>query len=136
MTNINETNENCVFCKIIAGKIPATKIWEDEEYFIMLDVNPRNPGHTLVIPKKHDNYLFDLNDKEYSELMLKAKEVSKILKERLNPKRVGLVVEGFGVPHVHIHLIPINKADELGKEKMRNIGSDELNKIAKLIRGK
>ena len=124
---------NCIFCKIANGEIPAVRIWEDKKYVAFLDMNPVTPGHTLLIPKKHDDYIFDLKKGEYSKLMLKTKEVAKILKEKLNPKRVGVIIEGFGVPHVHIHLIPINKPDEIIKGKSKT-NSEELNKIAKMIK--
>jgi len=124
---------NCIFCKIANGEIPAVRIWEDKKYVAFLDMNPVTPGHTLLIPKKHDDYIFDLKKGEYSKLMLKPKEVAKILKEKLNPKRVGVIIEGFGVPHVHIHLIPINKPDEIIKGKSKT-NSEELNKIAKMIK--
>jgi histidine triad (HIT) family protein len=125
--------ENCIFCKIIEGKIPAVKVWEDKNHLAILDMNSINPGHTLLIPKKHDDYLFDLNDKEYSELMLKAKELAKMLKKKLNPVRVGMAVEGFGVPHVHIHLVPVNKGNELNPERARFYSEEELKKIAEKI---
>jgi histidine triad (HIT) family protein len=123
---------NCIFCKIANGEIPAVKVWEDKKYVAFLDMNPVTPGHTLLIPKKHDDYIFDMKDKEYKKLMLTAKKIAKILKERLNPKRVGVIIEGFGVPHVHIHLIPINKAYEIIQGKSKT-NSEELNKIAKMI---
>jgi len=126
---------NCIFCKIVKGEIPCYKIWEDEKYFAFLDINPRNPGHTVLIPKKHDDYLFDLEDEEYAKLMLKAKKIAKLLKGKLNPKRIGLAVEGFFVPHVHIHLVPLNKGNELNPERARRIDEEELNKIAKKIKG-
>jgi histidine triad (HIT) family protein len=132
MKNKNLTNEDCIFCKIVKGEIPSVKIWEDEKYLAFLDMNPINPGHALLIPKKHDDYIFDLNNEEYSELMLKAKEVAKLLKEKLNPKRIGIIVEGFGVSHVHIHLVPINFPDEICN-KRKPIDSEELNKIAERI---
>ena len=123
---------DCIFCKIVKREIPAVKIWEDEKYLAFLDMNPINPGHALLIPKKHDDYIFDLNNEEYSELMLTAKEVAKLLKEKLNPKRIGIIVEGFGVSHVHIHLVPINFPDEICN-KRKPIETEELNKIAKRI---
>ena len=131
--NLTEEEKNCIFCKIAGGEIPAVKVWEDKKYVAFLDMNPVTTGHTLLIPKKHDDYIFDLKNSEYKKLMLKAKEVAKILKEKLNPKRVGVIVEGFGVPHVHIHLIPINKPDEIIKGKSKT-NSEELNKIAKMIK--
>ena len=129
-----KTESNCIFCKIISEKIPSVKIWEDKEHLAFLDITPINPGHVLVIPKKHFDYLFDLPDSEYVELMLKTKEISKILKSKLNSKRIGVVVEGFGVPHIHIHLIPINKANEITSGKIMGIKEEELNKIAEKIR--
>jgi len=131
MTKHNE----CVFCKIIRGDIPSIKIWEDEKFFAFLDINPINPGHTLLIPKRHHDYLFDLEDEEYKELMLTAKKIAGILKDKLNPKRVGLAVEGFFVPHVHIHLVPLNKGNELNPERAKRMDVEELNRIAKRIIG-
>ncbi len=127
--------ENCIFCKIIRGEIPCEKIWEDEKYLAFLDMAQINPGHTLVIPKKHTDYLFDMEDGEYCELMLKGKEISKILKLKLKPKRVGLAVEGFGVPHVHLHLVPINNVNELNPERATHPKIEELQKIAKILNG-
>ncbi len=121
---------DCIFCKIVAGEIPAEKIWEDETFLSFLDVNPLNPGHLLVIPKKHTEYLFDMPDTEYSELMIKAKEAAIRMKEKLGPKKVGLVVEGFGVPHVHVHLIPINNPHELNPERAKKAAPEELKQIA------
>jgi histidine triad (HIT) family protein len=126
------TNKNCIFCKIAKGEIPAVKIWEDQKYLAFLDVNPINIGHTLLIPKKHTDYIFDLEDEGYSELMLKSKEIAKLLKEKLNPKRIGVIIEGFAIPHVHIHLVPINNPDEICN-KRKPIQSEELNKIAEKI---
>lgn len=127
------TNSNCIFCKIVKGEIPAVKIWEDRKHFAFLDMNPINAGHTLLIPKKHTEYLFDLNDNEYAELMLKAKKIAKMLKDKLKPKRIGLIVEGFLIPHVHIHLVPLNKGGELSFEKAKLMNKEELNKIAERI---
>ncbi|MBI2057161.1 HIT family protein [Candidatus Pacearchaeota archaeon] len=127
------TNKNCIFCKILKGEIPAVKIFEDEKHFAFLDMNPINSGHTLLIPKKHIEYLFDLNDKEYSELMLKAKHLAKLLKNKLVSKRVGIAVEGFAIPHAHLHIIPLNKGNELNPERAKPMNKEELNKIAGMI---
>jgi histidine triad (HIT) family protein len=110
-----EVSSHCLFCKIIEGKIPTEKIWEDEKYLAFLDNQPLRKGHTLVLPKKHTDYIFDMNDKEYSELMLKAKEIAKQLKSKFKTKRVIMLVEGFEIPHAHIHLIPSDKAMEIKK---------------------
>ena len=124
---------DCIFCKIVKGEIPAVKIYEDEKHFAFLDVNPINSGHTLLIPKKHTEYLFDLKDNEYSELMLKVKSFAKLLKNKLKSKKIGLIIEGFGVLHVHIHLVPINSMGELNQKRTKPVNKEELNKIAKKI---
>lgn len=126
--------KECIFCRIVKGEISAVKIWEDEKYVAFLDMNPINSGHTLLIPKKHSDYLFDLDDKEYSELMLRAKKIANILKDKLNPKRIGMAVEGFFIPHVHVHLVPLNKGNELNPERAKPSNSEELKKIAEKIR--
>ena len=82
-----KTEDNCIFCKMRDGKFPVDKLWEDEKFFSFLDIHPINPGHVLLIPKKHLDYLFDLNDNEYKELMTKAKEIAIILKKKLKPRR-------------------------------------------------
>ena len=125
--------EDCIFCKIIKGEIPCVKIWEDEKYLAFLDVNPVKPGHTLLIPKKHDAYIFDLEDFEYQELMLKARIISKILKTKLNPPKIGMVIEGFGVDHIHIHLVPIHKSAELDPNMAKPASVEEIQKIADII---
>ena len=125
---------DCIFCKIVKGEVPCNKIWEDENFIAMLDINPINPGHTLVLLKKHADYIFDLGDKEYQDLMLAVKKIAKIIKSRLNPKRVGIVVEGFLIPHVHVHLVPINHGNELNPERARPSNKEELEKIAMEIR--
>src|SRR3989304_4186723 len=132
---MKQANENCIFCKIVKGEIPAVKIWEDEKHLVMLDTNPINPGHTLVMPKKHTDYIFDLSDEEYSELMLRAKKIAKLLKNRLNPKRIGLAVEGFFVHHVHVHLVPLNKGNELNPERAKHVDEKELKLMAEKITG-
>ena len=129
------TKTDCIFCKIIDGEIPVVKIFEDKKYFAFLDMNPINPGHTLLIPKKHTDYLFDLSYDEYSELMLKAKHLAKILKNKLKSKKIGLIVEGFGVSHVHIHLVPINSMGELNQKRTKPMNKEELNRLAEKITG-
>ena len=123
----------CIFCKIIKGEIPAVKVWEDEKYFAFLDMRQIKPGHTLLIPKKHTDYLFDLDDKEYTQLMLKVKFLAKLLKNKLNAKRIGLMVEGFSIPHIHIHIVPLNKGGELSFYKAKLTNKEELKKIAEKI---
>jgi len=101
--------ENCIFCKIAAGEFDCAKIWEDENYLAFLDIMPNTKGMTLVIPKKHfDSYAFDMPDSDYSGLLVAAKNVVGILEKGLGVKRVGLVMEGLGVNHVHMKLYPMH----------------------------
>ena len=125
--------ENCIFCKIIKGEIPCVKIWEDEKHIAFLDVNPVASGHTLVIPKKHTEYIFDLVDKDYLDLMSVSKIVAEILKTKLNPKRVGMLVEGFGVDHVHVHLVPINKGGQICLQNAKHANLEDLKNLATII---
>ena len=124
----------CIFCKIVKGEIPNFTVFEDEKFLSFLDVKPINPGHVLLITKKHTEYLFDLQGKEYSDLLLKAKEIAKRLKTTLNPKKVGMAVDGFGVPHVHIHLIPINGVGELNPERATTADFEELKNLARKLK--
>jgi histidine triad (HIT) family protein len=124
---------DCIFCKIIKGEIPCFKIWEDNNYLAFLDVNPVASGHTLVIPKKHDSYIFDLNNEEYLKLMTASKEVAELLKAKLNPKRVGILVEGFGVDHIHVHLVPINKGGQICLQNAKHASAEDLKELVDKI---
>jgi len=106
-------NENCIFCKIVNGEITSVKVWEDKNFVAILDINPNTEGMTLIIPKRHfDSDVTDMPNKEYIELMIASKRVAKLLEEKLNVKRVAIVMEGLGVNHVHIKLYPIHGLDE------------------------
>ncbi len=95
-----------IFTKIVNGEIPSYKVAEDENYFAFLDIFPLAIGHTLVIPKKEIDYLFDLDDESYSGLMSFSKRVALALKKAIPCKKVGVAVLGLEVPHAHIHLVP------------------------------
>jgi len=120
-----------VFCQIIAGKIPAHKIYEDEQTLAFLDLAPVNPGHALVVPKTHADHLWELDDDQYSSLMFSAKKVANRIREILSPPRVGEAVEGFAVPHAHVHLMPIYKhlREEFNKPKP-DLSADDLAAMA------
>lgn len=105
--------ENCIFCKIVNGKIPSVKIWEDKNHVAILDINPNVKGMTLVLTKTHyDSDATDMPDKAYKDLMIAAKKVAKLLESKLKVKRVAIVMEGMGVNHVHIKLYPIHGLKE------------------------
>lgn len=110
-----KTDPNCIFCNIITKKIPCNEIYEDELSFAFLDNNPINPGHTLLLPKKHEDHLWDLEDQTYHYLLDISKKIKNALSLTYSPPRVGLVVEGFGVAHVHLHIIPLYKGEDIKK---------------------
>lgn len=97
-----------VFSRIVSGEIPAYKVAESDHFLAFLDVSPLCLGHTLVIPKKEVDYIFDLDDTEYSELMVFAKSVASAVRKAIPCKRIGVAVIGLEVPHAHIHLVPLN----------------------------
>ena len=102
-------NTDCIFCRIVSGSIPAWTVWENERYTAFLTPFPNTPGFTVVIPKAHvHSDVLSFNDADFSGLLLAAKSVSDLLKKGLNVRRVGLVVEGMGVDHAHVKLIPMH----------------------------
>ena len=105
--------EESVFTKIIKGDIPCYKIYEDSKVIAFLDVHPQMPGHVLVVPKKQIDHVWDMDDADYAYLWQVTKKLGAHIKEVLHCPRVGIVVEGFGVPHVHVHLIPIYQGADL-----------------------
>jgi histidine triad (HIT) family protein len=124
-----------VFTRIINREIPAYIIYEDDEHIAFLDVHPVNDGHTLVVPKKEvSDYLY-MNEDEYLKLFSKARKIAGMLKQKINSPRVGLVVEGFGVPHVHVHLIPVYHGDDLKKpqDMTTEIDNPKLKRMQELL---
>jgi histidine triad (HIT) family protein len=104
-----------IFTKIINGEIPCHKIYEDDRVIAFLDLHPQNPGHTLVVPKTQVDHLWDLSTDDYDYLWTVVKKIGAHIKKTLEAPRIGVVVEGFGVPHVHVHLVPIYHGEELKK---------------------
>ncbi len=124
-----------IFSKIVAGEIPCHKVAEDDEFFAFLDINPVAIGHTLVIPKKEIDYIFDIDDPMLGRMMAFAKRVARAQEAAIDCKRVGLAVMGLEVPHAHIHLIPIKKESDMyfGGDKL-SVNQEELASIAAKIR--
>lgn len=122
-----------IFEKIVAGEIPAFKIWEDADHLAFLDIRPVAPGHTLVIPKKVVDPLFAMSAESYGRLMESARRVAEILKSRINCERICLAVVGFEVPHVHIHLIPARSVVDFPWPGGRPASKEELADMAKLL---
>ncbi|XOV68961.1 MAG: HIT family protein [Fluviicola sp.] len=124
-----------IFSKIVSGELPAHKIAENDDFLAFLDIMPLKEGHTLVIPKKETDYIFDIDDKTLGEMMVFAKEVSVKIKAAFPCNRVGVSVIGVEVPHAHIHLIPINSVDDMNFSKPKlQISPERLAEIADKIR--
>ena len=124
-----------IFSRIATGEIPCYKIAENEHYFAFLDISPLTPGHTLVIPKREVDYMYDLNDVEIAEINVFAKKVAMAIQKSIPCKRIGIAVIGLEVPHAHIHLIPIQKEkDMLFSNPKLKLSTEEMEKIAAEIR--
>ena|ERR1017187_9650151 len=124
-----------IFSKIVKGEIPCYRIAETENHLAFLDVFPLAKGHTLVIPKKETDYIFDIEDKEFAELHLFSKKVAKAIEQAIPCKRIGVAVIGLEVPHAHIHLIPLNNVSDINFSRPKlNLSKEELEETAKKIR--
>ena len=124
-----------IFTKIVHGEIPSYKIAEDENYYAFLDIFPLAKGHTLVIPKKEVDYLFDLDDETLKGLIAFSKRVAKAIDKTIECKRVGVVVLGLEVPHAHIHLIPLqSEADACFSKPKLKLEQEEFEEIADKIK--
>ena len=123
-----------IFSKIAAGEIPSYKCAENDKFYAFLDINPLAKGHTLVIPRREVDYIFDMDDDELAEFQLFAKQVAVALKKAFPCKKVAQVVLGLEVPHAHIHLIPMNSEGDVDfrKEKLQ-LPSEEMQQIAEKI---
>ncbi len=126
-----------IFSKIINGEIPAFKVAESDNFLAFLDINPLAEGHTLVIPKKETDYIFDIADKEYAEFFIFAKKVARAIKSEIPCTKVGVAVIGLEVAHAHIHLVPINDVYDIDfkKEKLK-LSKERFEEIADLIAAK
>lgn len=124
-----------IFTKIINGEIPSYKVAEDENYYAFLDINPLSKGHTLVVPKKEVDYIFDLDEETYNGLFKFTRKVSKAVEKSIVCKRLGMVVYGLDVPHVHVHLIPLQgKGNEINFSNPKvKLSPEEFSDIASNI---
>jgi len=125
-----------IFTKIINGEIPCFKVAEDDNYLAFLDINPNVKGHTLCIPKKEVNKIFDLDEETYLGLMLFSRKVGKALGKTIDCKRVGITVIGLEVPHVHVHLIPLNEMRDASFLHKVKLTDEEFKNLATRISAK
>lgn len=123
-----------IFSRIVKGEIPCYKIAEDERFFAFMDINPVQKGHTLVIPKREDDYIFNLADDEIGAMMVFAKKVAKAIEKAVPCKRIGVAVIGLEVPHAHIHLIPITQEGDMDfKKEHAHLSEEEFLEVQKRI---
>jgi histidine triad (HIT) family protein len=132
--------EDCIFCKIAKGEIPSYKVYEDDSVLAFLDINPDVVGHTLVIPKKHVRWVWDLEDADYTDLMLKVKTVALAISKSFDTEWVTEDIVGLDVPHVHIHIMPRKIGDGLHifskPESANKLTKEEFEKVAGEIKSK
>lgn len=122
-----------IFTKIVNGEIPAYKVAETDKFLAFLDVNPNAKGHTLCIPKKEVNKLFDLDEDTYNELMQFSRKVALALRKTVSCKRIGMAVVGLEVPHVHVHLIPLKSMGDMDFGRKIEMKTEEFEQLAKEI---
>jgi histidine triad (HIT) family protein len=126
--------ETCIFCQIIKGVEPAHRVWESDDFLAFLTRRPCNPGHTLLIPKIHVDYVFDLEEPLFSEIFRAAKQLSEPIKNATDAKRVGVAIEGLSVAHVHLHLVPLYNISDLDPNRHIEQTQQELAEMAARIR--
>ena len=122
-----------IFSKIISGEIPAYKIYEDDVVCAFLDINPINKGHTLVVPKAEVEQLFDLDEKVFDQVMHRVRYMAQVIKGKFDCERVCVFVEGYGVPHAHVHLVPTNKPEDFDKSHTYKATQEELEEVQALL---
>ena len=122
-----------IFTKIINGEIPSYKVVENEDFFVFLDINPNAKGHTLVVPKQEANKLFELEEDMYNKLMSYSRKIAIALEKAVPCKRIGMAVVGLEVPHVHVHLVPLQAMEDIQFNKKVTLESEEFIAIAKTI---
>jgi histidine triad (HIT) family protein len=124
---------SCIFCEIVAGRIPSYKVWEDRDFIAFLDIKPIRPGHILVVPRKHYDSVFDMPGDLYDRTFRAARRLEAPLAKHFNVPRVGIVVEGFGVAHAHVHLVPISEAGQLNPALASAASAEDLKRTREAL---
>jgi histidine triad (HIT) family protein len=133
-SNAMTSANSCVFCSIIRGELPARVVYEDAGHIAFFPLEHINPGHVVLIPKQHTDYLFDLDPVLYHDLWATVARIAPALRDATSARRVGVAVEGFHVPHAHVHLVPINAADELNPTRAKPLEAAEADRLHAAVR--
>ena len=123
----------CKFCDIVKKKVSDYVVWENRKFIAFLNIHPTNPGHCLLIPKKHVDYFFDMENKLYHGLFSTAKRLEKPLRNAMQAKRIGIYVVGFDVPHAHLHMVPLTGKGQMDNPMHYKTTPEELKKIQKKL---
>jgi histidine triad (HIT) family protein len=124
----------CLFCEIVAHRVAATVVFEDADHLAFFPLEHINPGHVVLVPKHHVDYLFDMITSTYQALWAAAAKLAPGLRMATGAKRIGVAVEGFAVPHVHVHLVPVYAGDELNPSRAKPISPSDAERLARLLR--
>ena len=130
----NTSAISCVFCQIVSGRMPARTVYEDSDHLAFFPLEHINPGHVVLIPKQHTDYLFDLAPTDYEKLWAMVARIAPALKDATSAKRIGVAVEGFSVPHVHVHLVPLFAFDDLNPSRAKALDAAEADRLHAQIR--
>ena len=125
---------DCIFCKIVRGEIPSAKVYEDDQVLAFLNIEAIREGHTLVIPKVHVEYVHQMDEQTYASVMDVVKKAARALDDCFSPKRVGIKVEGFEVPHAHVHVLPLQDIGDIStKAELLHPTAEERSRVAKTL---
>jgi histidine triad (HIT) family protein len=122
-----------IFSKVISGELPSYKIYEDEYVIAFLDLNPIQKGHTLVVPKVEVDQMFDLDEVMYDKVMHRVRYLAQVIKAKFDCARVCVFVEGYGIPHAHVHLVPTNKPEDFDKALVYKASVEDLEEVQKML---
>jgi histidine triad (HIT) family protein len=125
--------KSCIYCGFVSNRLSHYRIYEDDNFIAFLDKNPIQKGHILLITKKHIGSIFDLNNNLYQKAFNTTKKIAKLLHMKLRTKRIGIAIEGFTYNHVHIHIVPVNKANDLDPNLAKQAKNDELELLQQTI---
>jgi histidine triad (HIT) family protein len=124
---------NCIFCAIVDDQAAAHKVWENKNYLAFLDIKPINPGHVIIIPKVHTSYAFELTNSLFTGLFNVARTLEPALKKVTHAERIGLALEGFGIDHAHLHVIPVHGVGDVDPKRAKSATEGELNEMSTKI---